>query len=60
MDPIAISALLSTGMRLWADFADRAAAGTITHEDIQKMLGLLGHTLDTWQAKIDAHKTTLI
>jgi len=48
--------LLSAGMRAYADFADRAAAGTITHDDIQKMLGMLGHTLDTWQAKVDAHK----
>lgn len=56
MDPVSIAALLSAGMRMYADFADRAAAGTITHDDIQKMLGFLGHTLDTWQAKVDAHK----
>lgn len=58
MTPIEISALVTAGMRMYADFADRAAAGTITHEDIQKMLGMLGHTLDTWQAKVDAHKAS--
>jgi len=56
MDPVTLAALISSGMRMYADFADRAAAGTISHEDIQTMLSTVGHTLDTWQAKVDAHK----
>jgi hypothetical protein len=31
-------------------------AGTITDEDIAKMLALLGMELDAWQAQIDAHQ----
>ena len=56
MDSTSLAILLSAGMRMYADFADRVAAGTVTQDDITKMLAALGHTLDTWQAKIDAHK----
>lgn len=56
MELLELAPLLSAGMRAYADFADRAAAGTISHDDIQRMLGLLGHTLDTWQADLDAKK----
>lgn len=56
MDPLTISALISGGLRVYADIAERNAAGTITDADIASMLALLGHNLDTWQAKVDADK----
>ncbi len=56
MDAVAITSLISAGMRLFADMQDRAAAGTLTQADIDKMLAVLDHTLDSWQAKVDAHR----
>jgi hypothetical protein len=56
MDALSISLLVSSLARLSADMMDRQTAGTITQADIDKMLALLDHTLDTWQAKIDARR----
>lgn len=56
LDPVSVSLLLSSVLRLTADLSEQAHAGTISDEDITKMLDLLGHNLDTWQAKIDAHR----
>lgn len=56
LDPISTLALLSAGLQAYADIADRLAQGTITDEDIAKMLAVLGTELDAWQAQIDAHK----
>jgi hypothetical protein len=56
VDPIIAMALISQGLQLWANMADRVSQGTITDEDIAKMLALLGMELDAWQAQIDAHQ----
>lgn len=56
MDPVVISGLISAGLRIYADMADRLAAGTITDADIDAMLATLGSHADAWQAKIDAHR----
>lgn len=56
MDAASTAVLLSTFLRLGADMQDRMNAGTITHDDIKAMLAAVGHTLDTWQAHVDAHK----
>lgn len=55
VDPLSAALIVSELLRLTADFQQGAVAGTITHDDIVRMLGVLGHTLDTWQAKVDAH-----
>lgn len=56
MDPATIALLASTVMREIADIQDRNAAGTITQADIDKMLALLDHTVDSWDAKVKAHQ----
>jgi hypothetical protein len=56
MDPAVISLMISQGMRLWADYAERNAKGEITDADIEAMEAMLGSKLDAWQAKIDAHR----
>jgi hypothetical protein len=56
MDPATIAMLISSGMRVYADISERNASGTITDDDIAKMLALLGHDADTWQAELDAKK----
>ncbi len=56
MDTASTALLVSEFLRMSADMQDRLTAGTITQDDIDKMLALLDHTLDTWQAKVDAHR----
>ncbi len=56
MDTASTALLVSELLRMSADMQDRLTAGTITQDDIDKMLALLDHTLDTWQAKVDAHR----
>jgi len=48
--------MISAGMRLWADYAERNAKGTITDADIAQMEAALGVKLDAWQAEINAHR----
>ena len=56
MDAASISLIISSLLRLTADFSEQAASGTITDDQINAMLTLLGHNADTWQAAVDAHK----
>jgi len=56
IDPITAMALISQGLQIWANMADRVSTGTITDDDIAKMLALLGMELDAWQAQIAAHR----
>ena len=56
MDPVLIEALVSMGLRQWADYQDRAAKGTITDADVDAMLEALGSKLTAFQALIDAKK----
>jgi hypothetical protein len=58
MDPTILAALITASLRELALMQERAASGTITQADIDKMLVVLDHTLDTWQAKVDAHKAS--
>jgi hypothetical protein len=41
IDPLLVSALISQGIRLWADYAEMNAKGEITDADIAKMLSHL-------------------
>ena len=54
MDPVLIATLLAQGMRLWADYADRAAKGTLTDADLTAMSGHLGTDIDSLRAEIAA------
>ncbi len=57
MDPASITlamTLVSQGMRLWADFADRAAKGTLNEFDLDVMASQLGTSIELLQADIDA------
>lgn len=56
MDAVLIEALVSMGLRQWADYQDRAAKGEITDADVDAMLASLGHSLESFQAQIDAKK----
>jgi hypothetical protein len=56
MDPVLIEALVSMGLKQWADYQDRAAKGTITDADVTAMLDSLGTQLTAFQSAIDAHK----
>ncbi len=56
MDPVTLSVLLSTALREIANMQERAAAGTITQADIDKMLALSDHTWDALAARVAAHK----
>ena len=56
IDPITAMALISQGLQIWANMADRVSTGTITDDDIAKMLALLGMELDAWQAQITANR----
>ena len=60
MDPLLLSALVSQGLRVYADIADRMAKGEVTDADIDLMLTHTGQTLDAFQAAINAKKTKLI
>lgn len=59
LDPLTISLLLSQGLRIYADIAERMSAGTITDADIDVMLKTLGDQATAWQAKIDAHRASV-
>ena len=54
MDPVLITTLLAQGMRLWADYADRAAKGTLTDADLTAMSAHLGTDIDALKAAIAA------
>jgi len=54
MDPVLIATLLAQGMRLWADYADRAAKGTLTDADLTAMSAHLGTDIDALKAEIAA------
>ena len=60
LDPVSVSLLVSQVLRLTADFSEAAHAGTITDEQIDAMLTLIGHNADSWQAEIDAKKLKLV
>lgn len=54
MDPTLAMTLVAQGMRLWADYADRTAKGTLTDADIDAMSDHLGANLDGLRAEIAA------
>ena len=54
MDPVLITTLLAQGMHLWADYADRAAKGTLTDADLTAMSAHLGTDIDALKAAIAA------
>jgi hypothetical protein len=56
MDPLLISALVSQGLRIYADIAERNAKGEVTDADLDLMLAHVGKSLDAFQAEIDAKK----
>lgn len=51
-----ISGLVSAGLRVYADIAERNAAGTITDADIDLLLSTLGTKADAWETQIQAHR----
>lgn len=54
MDPALTMTLISQGMRLWADYADRAAKGTLTDADLDAMSDHLGANIEGLRAEIAA------
>ncbi len=56
MDPVIAMTLVSQGMRLWADFADRAAKGTLTEFDLDAMAYQLGTSIEILKADIEFAK----
>ena len=54
MDPVLIATLLAQGMRLWADYADRAAKGTLTDADLTAMAGHTGTDINALKSEIAA------
>ncbi len=56
MDPVLVEALISMGLRQWAQYQDLQAKGEITDAHIDEMLAALGAKLDSFQAMIDAKK----
>jgi hypothetical protein len=56
MDPIIVSALVSSLIREAANIMDRSAKGEITDADIDMMLTALGSKADKWAAEIAAKK----
>ncbi len=58
MDPNLAMLLVSQGMRLWADYADRAAKGTLTEADVDAMADHLGANIEGLRQEIDAAKVT--
>jgi len=49
--------LVSQGMRLWADYADRAAKGTLTDADLDAMADHLGTNIEGLRAEIAAARS---
>lgn len=57
MDPITLQlamGMAAQGMRMWADFADRAAAGTLTDAELDAMAAKLDANADGLRADIAA------
>ncbi len=46
MDPNLTMLLISQGLRLWADYSDRAAKGTLTEADLDAMADHLGANIE--------------
>ena len=57
MEASLVLGLISQGMTLYADFADRAAKGTLTATDLDIMAARLGADLDALRAEIQAAKS---
>ncbi len=60
MDAVTATALAAEVLSLASGFVTSAQNGTITQAQIDAMLAILGHNLDSWQAQIDARKLKLI
>lgn len=56
MDPTLAMTLVSQGLRLWADYSDRAAKGTLTQADLDAMAAHLGANIEGLRADIAAAK----
>lgn len=56
MDPLVISTLIAQGLRVWADFADRAAKGTLTEADVQAMADHLDLDIEGLRSDIAAKR----
>ena len=59
LDPATISlgmTLASQGMRMWADYTDRLAKGTVTDADLDEMATRLGVNIDGLRAEIAAKR----
>ncbi len=54
MDPVLAMTLVSQGLRMWADYSDRAAKGTLTEFDLDVMAAMLGTDIEALKADIDA------
>ncbi len=56
MDPVLVEALISMGLRQWANYQDMQAKGTLTDADVDTMISALSPKLDAFQALIDSKK----